>query len=477
MRQMYRELTRGLAVVPTIDALLHHIREKKSAATPGAGAGAGKESITHMQGITPQQQKRYIPPSQRHTTTTTQHRESISTVGQRARLLSHQPPPQLSSHFQHDDSCESPQEVAHTHSLNHSAADSSRGPISPIVSSVGHRMPRHSGSIGARNDSPLGSYRDRLLPSSSADTGEVSVRLSSRDPNVQLAWVLRTIATTRVTSFAVIFSTVPFLVLNQIELLRSDGENAYRSRWAINVSSLFAAVLLGVKLMRILSLGELIQRRNELVFEVLTYGVSSSTIAGNGSGGGSGGNMPSTPAHHHHHSGGRIIPHEECAVNMTTSFTPSAVAPPSYLPRESRLANGGGGYDDFSLPHQPSSYAGGVFSDEYGGDEDEEAARADSYPATHLLAPSSSFAPHVYAEETEGRRPSRAVPPSSLSPLDEWAHANDGSTLSDVPAPIALSRFGRASSTATSSSLVALVEESHFVVIDKLQPVSVVALV
>jgi hypothetical protein len=157
----------------------------------------------------------------------------------------------------------------------------------PVYSSQPRQGSFSRGSFGSFGSSGGGSSpnpsrgRSNSLQSGrsggSDESSVLKVRLSSKDPNVQLAWVQRTISTTKLTSLNLIFATLPFLVLNQIRIFRNDS---IRQDWALQLSSLFATVLLGVKLLRILSLGELLQRRNELVFEVVIAGTSKAAGAG-----------------------------------------------------------------------------------------------------------------------------------------------------------------------------------------------------
>ena len=304
MREIFRELTCGLAVVPTIDMLLHHARRSKEERQQQA-----VEVVDYTRNFEQSQKQQRNGGAKLNGSGSMDDDDSIGgSLGARSGggkngALSAYGRPLLDNHtalnssdFEPDHNGGTEMSIDTTHSLQQQGSRSRNN---------GKNAPRsYSPTVSAGSGGSTGFRSLQSSPSSGSSGGDSAsemsqeaqhaVRLSSKDPNVQLAWVQRTISTTKLTSFNLIFSTLPFLILNQIRMFRNDS---LVSDWALQVSSLFATMLLGVKMIRILALGELIQRRNELVFEVIIAGTSKAMLGAGGTGtagGGGGGSSDHT---------------------------------------------------------------------------------------------------------------------------------------------------------------------------------------
>lgn len=388
MREIYRELRVGVAVVPTIDMLLSHARDVKDAASRSRAATS--------RGISRHQSRRRLESDVEDGSFGSRNLSSRQSFGR----------PLLTDN-----------------SINISQSQSQSRP--PSSSNFDRSM---ADSTAATDPS-----MSTMLSGKTC----TEVRLSSKDPNVQLAWVQRQIASTKLTSFNLIFSTIPFLVLNQLKIF-SQGD--ITSEWALQLSSLFASMLLGLKLQRILTLGELFQRRSELAFEVICAGTPQKTATRQAE-------VVALSPSPSINTGARpsVVDRDAMGLSPTAYQFPSSAYRPSTLQWTSSLLSLPAGLTvtdasaalyESSPPSVEESLAESLPEDSF----DSASVRA---PATSLVAPASFlFAPDA------NFNPPVSNAPHSLDESSMWARENHGSVLQletvreEPVGPPAANRFG-----------------------------------
>jgi len=524
MKEIHRELTVGLAVVPTIDMVLNrhkrikqeHEHKKEQAEEDSASSAAVHPLPSSPSSVWNALTKRFRKnPSVVASTNVDESMTSgdyamLNEIGD-SSINSNSNGPNSSSHKasphrRHsafkvtsclsslsrpllpdgdgdavtlDDSMEASQRADHA-----SRQDRTRTESGSVGTGAGH-------SFNSTVSLPFPQSDGSMEHSGNSDSSEpgMKVRLSSKDPNVQLAAVQRTLSSTKLTSFNLIFNTIPFLILNQIRLF---GDDSLRRDWALQVSSLVAAMLLGVKAVRILAMSEMKQRRNELVFDVITRkSMNGLNIKGGGGGGMGRGSAssyhPYKQRHHaatdaykrrHHHPSYHQNPTATGAVSgsrgsigghhltvppeLTGGTSGGAVSTPRADPTDASPspAPAASSMIGQSFPHSlrygtsgdirsgssgaPSS--GGMHDMDVDFDHSIDESSFDPHPDSLLLAPATSF-----ASARSGRSGSNAsgsymrsasthqhlsADPASFDRDDStirWAAANQGSTLIPLP--------------------------------------------